>query len=500
MSLPTEAGSLDYHLTVAQRLAKARATPVDSRDWSTSPLGDELTWTGIVRSRLLPLLILVGGVAAADFFFPPIYEDPREAIDILLFLMVALVFGNLASLLRRETEMLRQREREIAQLYALSQRLAACFSISDLTSALQTYLSTALGSRATLFAATADGQFAASHGEQAPKVVLENVASMSARVGVSARTLLDQATENTWLLRAVSSETTVHGVIAINVGGGSGEALKQRTLRVEAILDEVALTLQRLDIGKAMEDARLHLQAQLLRDAFHGTLSHELCSPLTAIQGSASVLASVPSVQENALARSLVEAISEEVGELDSYIHKLLSATRVTAGGLTPRLEWIDPRDIVAAAIKRTARRLRAHKIQTSFAEDLPRIHVDSGLIEEAGGQLLENAAKYSTAGSIIAVRLVHEGQRVILSVTDQGIGITPDEQKQLGRRSFRGRRHQGSIPGSGLGFWIASTFVIANGGILTVSSPGPGLGTTVSISLPASQSTLPELSAPENE
>ena len=104
--------------------------------------------------------------------------------------------------------------------------------------------------------------------------------------------------------------------------GGSREAIDIKTRRVEAILEEVSLTLQRLDIEKAMEDARLHLQAQLLRDAFHGTLSHELCSPLATIQGSASVLESMPAIRETDQIHSLVEAISDEVAELDGYHSK----------------------------------------------------------------------------------------------------------------------------------------------------------------------------------
>jgi len=237
-----------------------------------------------------------------------------------------------------------------------------------------------------------------------------------------------------------------------------------------------------------------------LRDAFHGTLSHELCSPLAAIQGSASVLASVPTVQQDAQLRPLVEAISEEVSQLDGYIQNLLQATRVTAGGLKPRLEWADPRDIVNAAVRRTARRLVAHKVVTDLDDDLPLVNVDSGLIEEACGQLLQNAAKYSPSGSAISIKVHADPGWLILSVTDQGVGITPDEQRELGRRSFRSDRLQASVPGSGLGFWIASTFVKANGGTITVSSRGQGMGTTASIALPASQASLSEMIALDNE
>jgi two-component system sensor histidine kinase KdpD len=237
-----------------------------------------------------------------------------------------------------------------------------------------------------------------------------------------------------------------------------------------------------------------------LRDAFHGTLSHELRTPLAAIRGSASVLDSIPLVQKDERARSLVEAISDEVFELDNFIQNLLNATRATAGGITPNLEWTDPRDIVNAAIKARARRLAAHKIETEFADDLPLVHVDSGLIEESCGQLLENAAKYSPSGSTILVRVARKQDDVVLSISDHGVGITADERPQLGRRLFRSHRHQATIPGSGLGFWIASIFVGANGGTIDITSPGQGLGATASITLPGSAVKQSEMTGASNE
>jgi two-component system sensor histidine kinase KdpD len=450
-------------------------------------------------------LASIAGTGAADFFFiPPLYSfqvnDPQEAVDLLLFLVVALVSSNLASRLRRETETLRQREKEIQQLYEFSRRLAACFTISDLISAIQNYLSHTLGQQAAFFMAMADGHFEPPQSGAVPGAVQESAASIGAEIGAPAQTIIDEPTRNVWLLRAVCSETAVHGLVAVNIGSGPREAIEIKTRRVEAILEEVSLTLQRLDIERAIEDARLRLQAQLLRDAFHGTLSHELCTPLAAIRGSASVLDSMPMIREDSRVHSLVEAISDEAAELDGFIQNLLNATRVTAGGVNPSLEWTDPRDIVNAAIKRRTRRLTAHKVEIEFAEDLPLVNVDSGLIEEAFGQLLENAAKYSPSGSTISVGARVEQEHVILSVSDQGVGITPDEQQQLGRRSFRGPRHQATIPGSGLGFWIASTFVRANGGTIDISSRGQGLGTTASIALPGSQPKTSDLTALADE
>jgi K+-sensing histidine kinase KdpD len=542
---------LNSHLPIVRKFGKASAAPIESRN-TCGQLDEELAPPRFLQTEVLPLLLSltcvglvtavlvlldhavavnlvpiaylipviiaatqwgiwpatlasIASMAAADFFFfPPIFsfqvEDPQEVVDLLLFLVVALVSSNLASRLRRETDMLRQREKEIQNLYEFSRRLAACFSVSDLIAAIQTYLSRTLGQPAVFFVAKTDGQFEPPKSGLVPKVVQDSVAALVTTVEVPAHTLIDEPTQNVWLLRAVGSETAVHGLVAINIGSGSGTAIDIKTRHVETILEEVSLTLQRIDIEKAMEDARLRLQAQLLRDAFHGTLSHELCSPLAAIQGSASVLGTMPQIQGDHRAQSLVEGISDEVAELDGFIQNLLNATRVTAGGVSPNLEWADPRDIVNAAIRRRARRLVAHKIETEFAEDLPLVNVDSGLIEESCGQLLENAAKYSPSGSTISVSAKAEQGHVILSISDQGVGITPDEQPFLGRRSFRSQRHQATIPGSGLGFWIASTFVAANGGTIAISSPGQGLGTTASITLPASEMNLSEMTAMTNE
>jgi K+-sensing histidine kinase KdpD len=450
-------------------------------------------------------LASIASMAEADFFFfPPIFsfqvEDPQEVIDLLLFLVVALVSSNLASRLRQETETLRRRERDIHNLYDFSRRLAACFTIQELVSAIENYLSQTLSQPAVFFASKNDRQLEPPRSGTVPKVVKEHACSAITTACPPVRSVIDTSTQNVWLLRMVSSETATLGLVAVNIGMGSTETLADRTQRVEAIIEEVSLTLQRIDIEKAMEDARLRLQAQLLRDAFHGTLSHELRTPLATIRGSASVLESIPVVQKDDRARSLVEAISDEVAELDRFIQNLLNATRVTAGGITPRLEWADPTDIVNAAIKARARRLAVHRIKTEFADDLPLVHVDSGLIEESCGQLLENAAKYSPSGSTILVSVKRRQDDVLLSITDHGVGITADERPHLGRRLFRSQRHQATIPGSGLGFWIASIFAGASGGVIDITSPGQGLGTTASITLPGSAAKQSEITVASHE
>jgi K+-sensing histidine kinase KdpD len=529
--------SLESQFPVFQKFAKARAAVIGTGAGYASLPGEEPPWHRVLLANALPLamsLLCVGlatgglllvdrflpanfvpivylvpviiaatrwgiwpailaatsGAAAADFFFfPPFYsfrlDDPQAIIDLLLFLLVALVSGDLASRLRYETETLRQREKEIQYLYEFSRRLAACFTVSDMISAIQDYLSWTLGRHTAFFLSASDKTFPLAPSGVIPERVRESATSMMRRIGPRASTVRDDPTRSLWLLREVASEGTTHGVIAVNIGGDSRAVIDTKTRRLEAILAETSLTLQRLDIGGAMEEAALLLKDQLLRDAFHGNLAHELRSPLAAIRGSASVLETMPAIRNEHRAHSLVEGITDEVERLDGFIGNLLNATRVSASDVRPHLQCADPRDIVNAAIRRRSRQLAAHTVDIGFDDDLPMINVDSALVEEACGQLLENAAKYSPSGSTISVNTRAAHGRVILSISDSGAGITPDEQQQLGLRSFRSQRHQATIPGSGLGFWIASTFIKANDGSIEIVSGGEGQGTAASIVLP---------------
>jgi K+-sensing histidine kinase KdpD len=440
------------------------------------------TWPAIVAA--------IASAASADFFFfPPYYsfrlDDPQAAIDLSLFLLVALVSGDLASRLRRETETLRRREDELRYLYGFSRRLAACHTVTDLVEAIQDYLTETFGRHTALFipVSTAASRPAAS--DTVPAIIRNSVAAMMKPGETPLRIVRDETENNIWLLRTVTSADTPRGVIAVDIGEAQSAAVDRRKRCVEALLSEASQTLQRLDVGGAMEEASHRLKDQLLRDAFHGNLSHELRSPLAAIKGSASVLESMPSVRSENQALPLVSTITDEAERLDSFIGNLLHATRVSASDIRPHLSCADPRDVVNAAVRRRSRQLAAHRIEVRFDDDLPMIDVDSALVEEACGQLLENAAKYSPPGSNISVAVRSGTKCVTMSIADQGAGITMEERAQLGRRSFRGERHREVVAGAGLGFWIASTFIRVNNGSIDIESGGIGRGTTVSIILP---------------
>ncbi len=454
---------------------------------------------------LLPgLVAAVAGAAAADFFFyRPLYsfwlQNPQDVIDLLLYLLVATVASNLAARLKTKADTLSRRENEIRELHAFSQGLATCLTGRDLIFAVQDYLSNTLRYRAVLIA-TASDDHDPNDSTTVPEEVRRQAVKLIAANAPRSSIILEPHNRGAWLVRVIAPEILGYGAIAVELDDSPGGRTAAVSQRVEMLLDEATAMLKHLKVKEAVEQATINYRTEILRDALVGGVSHELRTPLASILGSCSVLNQMPAVRDDRRSRALVDAIHDQAGQLDSEICDLLNATRISAKGVRPQLMWTDPTDIVSAALKQKERRLASHWVKLDLAEDVPLVHVDSVLVEQALGQLLENAAKYSPTGSEIKVSSRCERDHVVFSVKDQGSGLTADEKGQLGKRCFRGERRPVSESGSGLGLWIASTFIAANGGTLHVESPGPNLGTTMSLRLPTASQDMPELVGAAND
>ena len=254
-----------------------------------------------------------------------------------------------------------------------------------------------------------------------------------------------------------------------------------------------------LKIQSAKSEAKAFTEAQQLRDALIGSVSHELRTPLASILGGVSILAETPAVTKDVQLASLTKGIRDESVRLNSDIQNLLDAARITSQGLQSREDWTDPTDIINFAVDRTKLRYPSHRFELHFAADNAFIHVDPVLVEQALAQILSNVAKFSAPGSTVYLSGSAEGDEFVMSVRDQGVGLTADEMKRLTEKFYRSPRHAAQIPGSGLGLWIADTFVTRSGGRIEALSPGEGKGTTVRLIFPLARGIDdPEMAAQE--
>jgi two-component system, OmpR family, sensor histidine kinase KdpD len=447
---------------------------------------------------LIPALVaaVAGVLWSGYFFFSPYYSfylaRPNEIVNLLLFMVVAVVTSHLANSMKRQKELAQRREKEVGDLYAFSRRLAAASSAADIYLAIEQHLASLVQRKVVLFGAASDRDAKAEHGALSQRV---RDAIAEVQTGRTLATIVDDGAGDIWLVRRVSQKNADFGVIAIDLGSVPPDAIEEVRKRVDDVLSDAAATLERLDVARALNDAKMRSETELLREALIGSVSHELRTPLASILGAATVLSKSPAVAKDERLTSLAGVVRDEAERLNSEIQNLLDATRISREQIRPRQEWIEPQDIVNAALERRRRRLSGHHVSLDMDSNLPFIYVDAVLVEQAFGQIVDNAAKYSPPGSPITVAAKRNGRDIVLSVRDEGAGLTAQESTQLGERFFRGARHATTTSGSGLGLWIAKAFVSANGGKIEAASAGADRGTTVSIHLPfATPASQPEV------
>jgi two-component system sensor histidine kinase KdpD len=463
-------------------------------------------YVGILRGSvlyLLPVMLLgynfgvipaliaaVAGVLLSGYlYFAQLYSfrvaSPQEALNLVLFMVVAVVVSQLSSSAKRHITIARKREREMSDLYAFSRRLAAAQSAAEIFVAIQNHLANLVQRKVVLLGAGEAGR-----ADDVPDRVRAQVTRVEQDAGLE-RTV-DDGKGNIWLIRRVSTKTPDFGMVAVDLGSVPGEALADVRQRIDDALADAAATLERLDVARALNEAKMRSETELLREALIGSVSHELRTPLASILGAATVLANAPALAQDERLLALAGVVRDEAERLNSDIQNLLDATRISRQQVRPKAQWVEPVDIVNAALEHRQRRLAGHPVTLDLDSNLPIVRADPAQVEQALIQILDNAAKYSSDGGPINVTAHPNGHTVVLSVHDCGAGLTPEEKRQVGQRFFRGPRHAATTPGSGLGLWIANAFISANGGKVEVESEGVDHGTTVSIHLPASPDPVP--------
>jgi two-component system sensor histidine kinase KdpD len=436
---------------------------------------------------LIPALVaaVAGVLWSGYFFYSPFYAyflaRPAEILNLVLFMIVGVVTSHLANQAKQHAELAHKRENEMSDLYAFSRRLASAPSAAEIYLAIEEYVANLLQRNVVLYeASNSDGHPDNSPVPEEMRVVIGEIQS-----GSLPATTIEDNKGNTWFMRRVSQRTPDFGVIAIDLGRAPTNLVAETRQRLDEALSDAAATLERLDVARSLTEARMRSETELLREALIGSVSHELRTPLASILGAATVLTQSPVIDKDERLKSLASVVHDEAERLNSDIQNLLDATRISRGQVKPRMEWIEPQDIVNSALERRRRRLSSHSIAVAMDSNLPLIYVDPVLVEQAFVQVVDNAAKYSPAGSTINIAAKRNGHDVIFAVEDSGAGLTREEHAHLGERFFRGSRHSTIASGSGLGLWIAKAFLAANGGRIHAASQGADRGTTVSLYLP---------------
>lgn len=288
-------------------------------------------------------------------------------------------------------------------------------------------------------------------------------------------------------------------VTAITAGQLSAHA-KRQALEANAARREIdGLYRELQDSFEPASQAKALKQSERLKSALLEAVTHDLRTPLTSIKASVTTLLDDQRSMKNDIGRTrldeagrqeMLEVIDEEADRLDRFIGGMMELARIEAGEMQLRRRWGSLDEIISAALARAQPLTKGHRVELDLETELPAVRVDERAVSEVVYSLIDNAAKYSMAGSVIRIKANRLGEELIqVGVTDEGGGISLELRERVFDKFFRAIR-DGDVStlqpsGTGMGLAIAKGIVEAHEGRIWIESGPGGRGTQVIFTLP---------------
>ncbi len=254
---------------------------------------------------------------------------------------------------------------------------------------------------------------------------------------------------------------------------------------VQTLADLFALAIDRARLEAEAEAVRDARRADRLRSEVMAALSHELRTPLAAIKGYSTALLLDEVTWPEAKRREFLRLIDAECDNLEAMIADMLDSALIDVGQLPIERQPVRLPRLTREVVDEMQRRTERHRLVVDFPPDFPLVDADARRLKQVLRNLLDNAVKYSPDGGLVVVRGEVRPADVVLSVADQGVGISPEHLIPLFEKYFRVKAPTGyHVAGTGLGLPVARAIVEAHGGRIWAESR-VGQGTTLSFSLP---------------
>ncbi|MGJ0507574.1 MAG: DUF4118 domain-containing protein [Methylocystis sp.] len=431
-------------------------------------------WFGLGPAILAAIL----GFFACDFFFiDPRYQftirDPSEFLALVVFLVVAFVTGMLASRVREYSQFMRTRAESAQTMFEFSRNLSGASNLEEVLWAAVAQIQKSLDARCVVLLVPNDGDLnlsaawppldALDPGEtSAARWVLEKSEPAGWRTGTLPNVRFQ--------FRPLSTTRGVLAVAGVEFRQPDEPLSAQQERTLTSLLEQTAIAVDRsLLVGEAVKAAALE-ENEKLRMTLLSSLSHDLRTPLTSITGAVTSLRQLGEKMSQEDRQDLLASIEEEAGRLSRFISNLIEMSRIEAGAVAPRREFVEVGDAVRAAVERSRKVFPEFNVSVSLSQGLPLIKGDVNLLSNVLFNLLDNANKYG--GGSAAVYARREGEDVVVSVTDEGQGVKASDLERIFEKFYRGGRVDGRKAGTGLGLSICRGLVEAMGGTIIAQSP----------------------------
>ncbi len=413
-----------------------------------------------------------------------------DFVTIVFFLLVSVIVGNLAARLKSQMLAMRLSAQRTANLYEFSRKIAAAAALEDVLWAAVHHVASNLQCSSLVLLPQKDGrlQIAAGYPPEDQLALKDwGAAEWAWDHGRPAGWKSETLPTADWLFLPMRTGRGTVGLLGVSFKERQRALAADKWRLLEALVDQVAVAVERTNLASDIEDARLLTETEQLRSALLSSVSHDLRTPLVSILGSATTLATVENLTE-ASRKELINTILDESERLNRFVQNLLDMTRLGYGALEPKREWSDLREIAGRAMKQFGKTLEKREVVFDIPPSFPLINVDPVLMEQVLTNVLDNALKYTSDGGRVTLMAVHKDNDAIIRISDDGIGIPPEARNAVFDIFYRARAKDTQIAGTGLGLSICRGIVEAHGGRIVAKDGPKNKGTTIEITLPLTE------------
>jgi len=427
------------------------------------------------------VLTAVANILAFDYFFvPPRFSlyvaDVGYLITFTAMLVVALIISNLVIAVREQFVAARARERRTATLYGITRDLADAVDRVSMARAAVRRIADELRCDALIVLCDADGQcnsapIAVSRGELAPLDPLATQWALSQGQRFGLRTLQRPGETAVYVPLAGARETI--GLLVARPGLNDRISADQQRL-LEAFAGQLASALQRVQLAELANAARLAAESAAIRNTLLASISHDLRTPLSAISGAGSIVAQCEFNLDRYRRATLGKLIEDKARDMSDLLSNVLDLVRLESQPAALSRDWHNLQDLVGLAIQRNESRLTGWELKTEIPDDLPMVSLDSTLFVQLLSNLLENATKYTQAGTRITIGAARDDGVLRVVVEDNGPGWGSRDPERLFEKFSRGTA-ESNAAGVGLGLCICRAIARLHGGEIRAGSSREG-------------------------
>jgi two-component system sensor histidine kinase KdpD len=429
---------------------------------------------GVRLGRGPAALSAVLNVAAFDFFFvPPRFSfavsDVQYLLTFFIMLAVGLITGQLTAGLRFQARVASHREERAGSLYEIARDLSGAVQIDQVIKISRESIERTFRATAAILLPDQNGQIAMPSLGTSPSMADKplnieiGIAQWAFDRGQPAGFSTDTLPGSEILYIPLRAPTRARGVLAVKANNRRLLRIPEQRQLLDTFAALIAIALERVHYVGVAQDALITMESERLRNSLLAALSHDLRTPLTVLVGLAESLC-LTKPELSAVQRETAEAITEEAHRMSALVSNLLDMARIESGGVKLNLEWQPLEEVIGTALDATRGILKQHRIEVRLPPDLPLVRFDALLIERVLVNLLENAAKYTPAGSTVTIAAEVVADDLSVSVSDNGPGLPIGREDAVFEKFTRGHR-ESATPGVGLGLAICRAIIESHGG-----------------------------------